>query len=107
GLVFLLAIRSFHLGYVHDDPFAKSFRSAQIRHLERALLYEHVCSLRAYPPGNSKWEVGGFEPFRPRHRSPGSTVTRFAEAEGFALTAEFVESKPARAATPLADFGFY
>ena len=37
-----LAIRSFPLGYGIDDAFAKSFRSAQIRHLERTLLYEYV-----------------------------------------------------------------
>lgn len=49
-----LAIRGFPLGYGIDDAFAKSFRSAQIRHLERTLLYEYVQSVRAYPPGNSK-----------------------------------------------------
>ena len=49
-----LSIRSFPLGYGLDNAFAKSFRSAQIRHLERTLLYEYVHTVRAYPPGNSK-----------------------------------------------------
>ncbi len=49
-----LAIRSFPLGYGIDDTFAASFRSAQIRHLERTLLYEYVQTVRTYPPGNSK-----------------------------------------------------
>jgi hypothetical protein len=48
------AIRSFPLGYGLDDAFAKSFRSAQIRHLERTLLYEYVCTFQDYPVGNSK-----------------------------------------------------
>jgi hypothetical protein len=49
-----LAVRSFPLGYGVDDVFAASFRSAQIRHLERILLYEYVQAFHAYPPGNSK-----------------------------------------------------
>jgi hypothetical protein len=49
-----LAIRSFPLGYGLEDGFAQSFRSAQIRHLERTLLYEYVHTVHAYPLGNSK-----------------------------------------------------
>lgn len=49
-----VAIRSFPLGYGLEDGFAQSFRSAQIRHLERTLLYEYVHAVHAYPPGNSK-----------------------------------------------------
>jgi hypothetical protein len=49
-----LAIRGFPLGYGLDDAFAASFRSAQIRHLERMLLYRYVQTVHAYPPGNSK-----------------------------------------------------
>jgi hypothetical protein len=49
-----LAIRSFPLGYGLDDALAGSFRSAQIRHLERALLYEYVRTVQGYPAGNSK-----------------------------------------------------
>lgn len=49
-----LCIRSFPLGYGLEDEFAASFRSAQIRHLERMLLYEYVSARRAYPCGNSK-----------------------------------------------------
>jgi hypothetical protein len=49
-----LAIRSFPLSYGVDDDFARSFRSAQIRHLERTLLYEYVQTVHAYPVGNSK-----------------------------------------------------
>jgi hypothetical protein len=50
----VVAIRSFPLGYGLEDAFAQSFRSAQIRHLERTLLYEYVDAVHAYPPGNSK-----------------------------------------------------
>ena len=39
--------------------------------------------------------LGGFHrapgPFRARHRGPTSRVQRFVQAEGFELTAEFVE----------------
>jgi hypothetical protein len=49
-----LAIRSFPLGYGLEDAFAQSFRSAQVRHLERTLLYEYVHTVHAYPPGNTK-----------------------------------------------------
>jgi hypothetical protein len=49
-----LAIRSFPLGYGLDGAFAKHFRSAQIRYLERTLLYEYVHAVHAYPPGNTK-----------------------------------------------------
>jgi len=52
-----IAIRSFPLDYGHlgdDDSLAKSFRSAQIRHLERTLLYEYVLKRSRYPVGNSK-----------------------------------------------------
>lgn len=52
-----LAIRSFPLDYGHiddDDSLAKSFRSAQIRHLERTILYEYVLARHRYPAGNSK-----------------------------------------------------
>jgi len=49
-----LAIRSFPLGYGLDDAFAESFRAAQIRHLERTLLYEYVRTVHVYPPGNTK-----------------------------------------------------
>jgi hypothetical protein len=49
-----LAIRSFPLGYGIEDAFAESLRSAQIRHLERTLLYEYVQTVRAYPRGNSR-----------------------------------------------------
>lgn len=49
-----LSIRSFPLGYGTDDGFADSFRSSQIRYLERMLLHEFVRSNQVYPPGNSK-----------------------------------------------------
>lgn len=49
-----VCIRSFPLGYGLEDEFATSFRSAQIRHLERMLLYEYVITKRSYPCGNSK-----------------------------------------------------
>jgi hypothetical protein len=42
------------LGYGIEDAFAESLRSAQIRHLERTLLYEYVQTVRAYPRGNSR-----------------------------------------------------
>lgn len=49
-----LSIRSFPLGYGLKDEFAQSFRSSQIRCLERTLLHEFVRSNQAYPPGNLK-----------------------------------------------------
>jgi hypothetical protein len=49
-----LSIRSFPLGYGLDDAFAKHLRSAQIRYLERTLLYQYVQAGHAYPPGNTK-----------------------------------------------------
>ncbi len=49
-----LSIRSFPLGYGLEDEFAQSFRSSQIRCLERTLLHEFVRSNQAYPPGNLK-----------------------------------------------------
>ena len=49
-----LAIRSFPLGYGQEDEIADSFRSSQIRYLERMLLYEFVRTNQVYPPGNSK-----------------------------------------------------
>ena len=49
-----LSIRSFPLGYGLEEEFAQSFRSSQIRCLERTLLHEFVRSNRAYPPGNLK-----------------------------------------------------
>ena len=49
-----LSIRSFPLGYGLDDAFARSFRSSQIRSLERTLLYEYVRANQGYPKGNSK-----------------------------------------------------
>lgn len=54
GNTLWFAIRSFPLAYGLDDDFAESFRSAQIRHLERMLLYEYVQSFRRYPEGNLK-----------------------------------------------------
>jgi len=48
-----LSVRSFPLGSGSEDE-ARSFRSSQIRLLERALLYEYVHANRAYPAGNSK-----------------------------------------------------
>jgi hypothetical protein len=48
-----LAVRGFPLKYALDEPSAESFRSAQIRHLERFLLYEYVTAVDHYPPGNS------------------------------------------------------
>jgi hypothetical protein len=48
-----LAVRGFPLGYSLNDAFAKSLRSAQIRYLERLLLYEYVITVDHYPPGNS------------------------------------------------------
>jgi hypothetical protein len=49
-----LSIRSFPLRYGPKDKFACSFRSSQIRLLERILLHEYVCANRTYPQGNSK-----------------------------------------------------
>jgi hypothetical protein len=49
-----LSIRSFPLGYGLEDGFARSFRSSQIRWLERSLLHEYVCANQTYPQGNSK-----------------------------------------------------
>jgi hypothetical protein len=49
-----LSIRSFPLEYGLEKDFADSLRSAQIRHLERTLLYEYVRTIGAYPPGNRK-----------------------------------------------------
>ncbi len=49
-----LSIRSFPLGYGLEEEFAQSFRSSQIRCLERTLLHEFVRSNQAYPPGNLK-----------------------------------------------------
>lgn len=49
-----LSIRGFPLGYGLKAKFARSFRSAQIRFLERTLLHEYVCTNQDYPAGNSK-----------------------------------------------------
>ena len=49
-----LSIRSFPLGYELEPEFAQSFRSSQIRCLERTLLHEFVRSNQAYPHGNLK-----------------------------------------------------
>ncbi len=49
-----LSIRSFPLGYGLEYEFAQSFRSSQIRCLERTLLHEFVRFNQAYPPGNLK-----------------------------------------------------
>jgi len=49
-----LSVRSFPLAYQLDDQFARSFRSSQIRWLERTLLHEYIHANRTYPQGNSK-----------------------------------------------------
>ncbi len=49
-----LSIRAFPWAYGIEDSFAESFRSSQIRHLERMLLYEYVLANRRYPRGNSR-----------------------------------------------------
>lgn len=48
-----LSVRSFPLGYGPEKE-ARSFRSSQIRLLERRLLYEYVHANRDYPAGNLK-----------------------------------------------------